>query len=242
VEISVNEKTHDNEYKKLSREEKFKMMMEKYPEDEQNNYVKKSKKAQERCCLLYEKGKIKHEVAKLINQKNSELKDQKEMSECTFKPKTNLLKKNVKEEFEEKKIYDRAISWKKNKIEKIDRHKAAQMRVDDNAFKPQLYKPNSQIFDPKKNLMNDFSSRNFMMRLENARVEEKTKKEILSKGGKITSKWVQKPMGQIRSVSQGDLISSNMNINLDMHSSNIGDVIKNLHNELHNFNIDEENI
>jgi len=169
------------------------------------------------------------------------LKEKKELSECTFKPKTNAHKKIRIDESEEKKIYDRAISWKKRKIEKIDRDKAAQSReIENMAFKPQLYKPNSMIFDPKKNLLNDFSSRNFMMRLENARNEEKIKKDIICKGGKTNNKWVPKPMSHNRSVSQGELLNTNMNINMDMMNSNIGDVIKNLHHELHNFHVEDE--
>ena len=37
----------------------------------------------------------------------------------------------------------------------------------------------AQIFDPKNNVINDFYSRNYMNRLQNARNEEKIKKEKL---------------------------------------------------------------
>lgn len=105
---------------KMTREEKFKMMLEKYADSSPEKAgLKKGVNAQKRCYLLYEKGKIKNEVSKLINQKNNELREQKELSECTFKPKVNKLnRKNSMGEFEQKGIYDRAINWKKRKNEK----------------------------------------------------------------------------------------------------------------------------
>ena len=117
--LILNEKS--SEVSKLTREEKFKMMLEKYADSSPEKAPsKKIEKAKQRCNLLYEKGKIKNEVNKLINQKNSELREQKELSECTFKPRTNssFKKSSVGKEFDEKGIYDRAINWKKRKIEK----------------------------------------------------------------------------------------------------------------------------
>jgi hypothetical protein len=107
----------------MTREEKFRLMLEKYAENSPENVVsdkaEKAEKALQRCYRLYEQGKIKNEVTRLINQKNMELREQKELSECTFKPKTNKLnRKSSVRDFEENRIYDRAINWKKRKIEK----------------------------------------------------------------------------------------------------------------------------
>lgn len=102
------------------REEKFKKLLDKFadssPEKRASN---KSFKATQRCNQLYENGKIKNEVSRLINQKNSILRDQKELSECTFRPKINCmyLMKTV-HNLDQHGVYDRAINWKKRKIEK----------------------------------------------------------------------------------------------------------------------------
>lgn len=43
----------------------------------------------ERCHFLYEKGRIKNEVNKIISKKNHEMQVKSELNECTFKPKLN---------------------------------------------------------------------------------------------------------------------------------------------------------
>jgi hypothetical protein len=45
--------------------------------------------------MLYEKAKIKNEVNKLMYQKNNQLKEEHELSKCTFKPKLLTKKKSV---------------------------------------------------------------------------------------------------------------------------------------------------
>ena len=121
--ININEKSTFKDKNQMTREQKFKLMLEKYAESSPENVVgykaEKAEKALKRCYKLYEQGKIKNEVTRLINQKNMELREQKELSECTFKPKTNKFnRKSSVRDFEEKRIYDRAINWKKRKIEK----------------------------------------------------------------------------------------------------------------------------
>ena len=78
---------------------KFKILMNKMGFDTNENDLKhntishQQKESIERCHLLYEKGKIKNEVNKLIYIKNNEIREKAEMSECTFKPRTNSAKK-----------------------------------------------------------------------------------------------------------------------------------------------------
>lgn len=89
----------------------------------------KSIKAKERCYLLHEKGKIKNEVSMLVFKKNSELKLMKEISECTFQPRTNSteylrtmkdISNNdyIKKAENIKNFYQRSVYWKKIKTEK----------------------------------------------------------------------------------------------------------------------------
>ena len=57
-----------------------------------------------------------------------------------------------------------------------------------------------------------------MMRLENARHEEKIKKEFFNQGGKVSSKWSQRSNGNLRSASQSDLTCYN-NINVSLNNN-----------------------
>ncbi len=78
--------------------------------------TQRKKMANERCCILYEKGKIKNEVNRLMYKKNCDLKEEQELSRCTFKPKLNRnLKKNLeslKIKTREDDTYHRNITWK----------------------------------------------------------------------------------------------------------------------------------
>ena len=106
---------------KENREDNFKKLLEKYPDNspEKEITTQNSIKATLRCNQLYENGKIKNKVNELINQKNSVIREQKELLECTFKPKTNNINRRKSEQIlEQRDIYDRAINWKKRKIEK----------------------------------------------------------------------------------------------------------------------------
>ena len=84
--------------------------------EEENKILETQKKqnANERCHLLYEKGKIKNEVNKLIFQKNSELKEQQELSLCTFKPKLNMKDRKFDNPLGRAEIdtYERNKTWK----------------------------------------------------------------------------------------------------------------------------------
>jgi len=98
---------------------KIQQLIEEY-DDQENDISKildsqKKKSANERCYLLYNKGKIKNEVNRLMFKKNSELKEKQELSQCTFKPKLNVIKKvdyqNQIGRLEDD-TYKRNVTWK----------------------------------------------------------------------------------------------------------------------------------
>ena len=98
------------------------------PKNEDNIEIKqieheKQKNAVERCFLLYEKGKIKNEVNRLMYRKNSELKVKQELDSCTFKPKLNtnyrqIVNQNQMYVGTHNNAYNRSIYWKGRRIEK----------------------------------------------------------------------------------------------------------------------------
>ena len=87
---------------------------------------KKKKNAAEKCFSLYENGKIKNEVNRLLAEKNQKIKEEMELKECTFFPKTNFNErfvgdKNVNNQMMKKlesNFYDRIISWQQKKEKK----------------------------------------------------------------------------------------------------------------------------
>ena len=104
----------------------------------------------DRCFLLYEKGKIKNEVNKLIIQKNYELKEKQLLSKCTFKPITNSVRfitpTSIKDSNKSSSIYDRNEYWNKNKLEKyiiinfrIEKGKNMILRNENYPFHPQVF-------------------------------------------------------------------------------------------------------
>ena len=87
---NINKSLYDNitTNGKITREERFQRFLTKYSkgtitenEDTKTKNTVRSMKAQERCYLLHEKGKIKNEVSSLIFKKNNELRLMKELSE-----------------------------------------------------------------------------------------------------------------------------------------------------------------
>ncbi len=69
----------------------------------------------DRNNFLYERAKIKNELAKILRTKNNYLKEQEELSKCTFHPKINQINKNnlIKDT-----IYTRNVNWKTKTKEK----------------------------------------------------------------------------------------------------------------------------
>lgn len=93
----------------------------------ENQIEKKKKKlAAEKCFSLYENGKVKNEVNKLMAQKNEELKIQKELRECTFFPKTNVTDRyigdksvnNQKTQKLESNFHERIQNWQQKQAKK----------------------------------------------------------------------------------------------------------------------------
>lgn len=113
----------------------------------------KKKKSMERSFLLYEKGKIKHEVSRIMYHKNEVLKVQNELKECTWKPQTNKLNKkmeqNLKVFMKDTKIYNRGIKWKINTNQKINRSKSeVQREALEHTYKPLVIKINFILDQP----------------------------------------------------------------------------------------------
>ncbi len=88
--------------------------------------VKRKRAAAEKCYSLYENGKIKNEVSRLLAQKNEEIKRQNELRECTFFPKTNfndrfIGDKNINNQMLKKldsNFYERILNWQQKKEKK----------------------------------------------------------------------------------------------------------------------------
>lgn len=84
---------------------------------------KKSVEAMERCYLLYEKGKLKNELLKIIQLKNHELDVKQDLASCTFRPRVNnnsLVRSlsNCKVVDNNTTIYERSVNKRKAKNQK----------------------------------------------------------------------------------------------------------------------------
>jgi hypothetical protein len=119
------------------KEERLHNLMKKYNLAEAEENLAKNgadgKVKIERYNMLYEKGKIKNDVIKMLHEKSNVIKVQNEMSQCTFKPKLNPDKKksnnkvlstnyvpnnnNVNKE-EKSDIFSRNAYWNQQKNEK----------------------------------------------------------------------------------------------------------------------------
>jgi len=98
------------------------------PKNENNQTTRaidfeKQKNAVEKCCLLYEKAKIKNEIDGIMFLKNLELKQKQEIDGCTFKPQVNKTYKNIANQkyfnkFDNSNAHNRNIYWKSRSIEK----------------------------------------------------------------------------------------------------------------------------
>lgn len=84
-----------------------------------NKYNNDKKDKRQRLEVLYEKGKVKNEVNRLLALKTEEMRVQEEMSKCTFQPRTNRRSSvsDKNKNFVEGNFYERLASWQ-NKINK----------------------------------------------------------------------------------------------------------------------------
>jgi len=81
------------------------------------NINKAKRETSERLNLLYEEGKIKNEVNRLLAEKIEHLKEKRELSKCTFFPETNR-KTHLAYRFNnqvEGNFYERLENWQ-NKV------------------------------------------------------------------------------------------------------------------------------
>jgi len=89
-----------------------------YLKKETQNDKSTRTRSQEKCHLLYEKGKIKNEFTRLAHQNTDKARDQAELKECTFRPRINRKTNNKHSLSIEGSFYDRSINWKKINQEK----------------------------------------------------------------------------------------------------------------------------
>jgi len=73
----------------------------------------------DRNNFLYEKAKIKNELAKILVNKNNHIREQEELSKCTFHPKINQNRSDlISNDMIKNSIYTRNVNWKTKTQEK----------------------------------------------------------------------------------------------------------------------------
>jgi hypothetical protein len=186
----VSEKSKSSSVSKKSSYGKFKGFTKenfekKYRDEQKEKQKQKSQNAVNHCFYLYERGKIKNEVNRILYHKNEELKQQSELQKCTFIPKVNKLNENKFSNLsillKNTKIYNRTMLWKYRNNDKITKNKGEiQRETIDHAFSPQLNNSDLNIiFDNNKTVLNDMSARGYIVRQAKAREVEVEKKKRL---------------------------------------------------------------
>lgn len=117
-------------------------------------------------------------------------------------------------------------------------------QADDFSYKPQINKPNYEVlFNQDKSIHYDPTSRQFLERLENARREEQDKKKrVITDLSKISEKkWGKNIKHRSASADYSAFYDKNdKNTNTGNSMVNINMLMRNLHEELHNFNVENE--
>ncbi len=152
------------------------------------NYSSKGKKLKghETSNRLYEKGKMKSELNKIIHQKNIEAKEKEELRHCTFKPTLNSdipkdisvrLENNHIYEFDlSESIYDRTYKWKSRSLIKTSRLRFT--NNDDWTFQPEMNMNDlNSVFEDKGFNQNNLIKK-FVERHLTAREQKQTKDEL----------------------------------------------------------------
>lgn len=180
------------------------------------NYTKKEKEALERCYFLYENSKIQKELQKIMKQKNDEIQLKHELMNCTFKPKLNREKTNTNQRTVKQQgtIYERTLVYKKQSEKKIEKLK---QEIEKREYKNFCTNPNwNELFNPCKNIINDFSAKVYVERQEKSR-----NKKFKLEGYKeyrnydnYTSKLIQSDAFK-EELSKGFLTSTNFSYNLN---------------------------
>jgi hypothetical protein len=139
----------------------------------------RKQKAVENCQLMHDKSKFKNEANKILFYKNEEIKAEKELASCTFKPKVNktILKIDSCTILSRQTIHERSIQWK-NKKEKTLARSRSVVNADEYTYKPNISRKNlDTIFNTKKRV--DFAECEFFERLNRARYFEEEKRNKL---------------------------------------------------------------
>jgi len=200
---------------------------------------KQADKYKDRCLHLYEKGKAKNVKDKINQQKKIQEKEEKLLSECTFKPRTiSALGKDPNEKpATGKQFYERTVNWKKKMQENVEKEKTESLKKEVvYKFKPEIHVPKKEtLFDPKKNIdKTNKVTKKFMDRQENARTEEVKKKERYENLGKVKAN-----AGHIKTSSLNIITSQSHDVN--HHGNNLGDIVKNLRGQLQEIRLESTN-
>jgi len=226
-----------------TREEKFREMLKRIAspiskkDRLKSNDNKTMANRNDRCLMLYQKGRVKAENAKLKVQQIQVEKEDKIMSQCTFKPQTIASFGKKDKHLSGEEFYEKEIEWKNKQKEKIEKVIADKKKKEViYSFKPETRTTSKGLFNPKKNIdKNNKNTKKFMERLENARTEEVKKKERLYSHGKIRASFSPK---QVKTFSQ-DLIHNNAATNGT--SSKYNNVVRNLRSQLQEMKLESAN-
>ncbi len=184
-----------------------------------------------RLNQLYLQSHRKKEKINLLKEEKNYEESEKEMKECTFRPKVN---KNLKFVKEEKDFLNRNEKWKSdvnNKIEKL-KTKAEEKVVYD--FKPAINKKPLN-FDHTKKTIEDRNTIKYYERINKAKkLKEEINKKLNPNYNAIYDKMYKK---ETPIYEEYATFNPNKARNLDMDS-----IKMTLHNELNSLTIEEPNI
>jgi len=200
------------------------------------NENNKKKSSIDRCKELYKNAKVKSQVQQLMIKKNQEYKEQIDLSKCTFKPKLNRTN-NDNKDFNEKGVYERNFNFLKKKGEKLEKFKAEIGKKYENfSFRPNISAPkNEVVFNPKKSVVNDSLTRNYLIRLKNARVKKLEKDQPKKSHAKL-NKSINTALTSHRKYINKSASADNSLI-YNNEPMNFKNNVHNLHNDLFNFDL-----
>lgn len=174
-------------------------------------------RSEEHGLKLYEKGRLKLELSRLLFSKHVELKQQEELKECTFHPslnEVNNLPKEVKAkllnnsayEFDlNEPIYYRQAKWKSRSIIKTSNMKNT--TINDNCtFKPAFSDINLSTVFEDRGFNQNTSIRKYLDRQSSARSQKELidnyKKKREAPSPNLTLRSIKKVWGKSRIVSK----------------------------------------
>jgi len=183
------------------------------------------------------KAKIKGQIQQIIIKKNEEYKEQLDMSKCTFKPKLNrqVINKENENIFNENGVYERNFNFLKKKDEKLEKFKAERdKKVERFTYMPNVSANKNEDFF-KKSCVNNFSTKNFLVRMNKARVK---KQEVEQPQKKINTKLNMSLVSNRKYMNKSASCDSSLiYVNEPVPFNNI---VHNLHYDLLNFDLNIE--